>query len=76
VPCHRVIRSDGKLGGYNRGGEEGKKDFVRKRRGEFVGVVKLLAHPDRFARLKKDEVSGHTSEASTKMTAREKSYVP
>ncbi len=25
VPCHRVIRSDGKLGQYNRGAEEKKK---------------------------------------------------
>ena len=24
VPCHRVIRSDGRLGEYNRGGEEAK----------------------------------------------------
>lgn len=24
VPCHRVIRADGKLGGYNRGGIEAK----------------------------------------------------
>jgi len=30
VPCHRVVRSDGKLGGYNRGGIETKKDILQK----------------------------------------------
>jgi O6-methylguanine-DNA--protein-cysteine methyltransferase len=28
VPCHRVIRADGKLGGYNRG-EERKRELLR-----------------------------------------------
>lgn len=28
VPCHRVIKSDGKLGGYNRGGEFKKRELL------------------------------------------------
>lgn len=29
IPCHRVIRSDGGLGGYNRGGTAVKKQLLR-----------------------------------------------
>lgn len=28
VPCHRVIRSDGKIGAYNRGGERAKRRLL------------------------------------------------
>ena len=31
IPCHRVIRSDGKLGGYNRGAK--KKNEILKSEG-------------------------------------------
>lgn len=34
IPCHRVIRSDGKLGGYNRGGIAAKKQLL-----ELEGVI-------------------------------------
>lgn len=30
VPCHRVICSDGSLGGYNRGGIEMKRQLLKK----------------------------------------------
>lgn len=29
VPCHRVVRSDGKLGDYNRGGEKAKEILLK-----------------------------------------------
>lgn len=30
IPCHRVIRSDGKIGDYNRGGPNAKRALLRK----------------------------------------------
>lgn len=30
VPCHRVVRSDGKIGDYNRGGREQKEALLRE----------------------------------------------
>jgi len=29
VPCHRVVRSDGQLGDYNRGGTRAKRDLLQ-----------------------------------------------
>jgi methylated-DNA-[protein]-cysteine S-methyltransferase len=29
IPCHRVVRSDGSMGGYNRGGTLRKQEILR-----------------------------------------------
>ncbi len=30
VPCHRVVRTDGRMGGYNRGGADRKMELLRE----------------------------------------------
>jgi methylated-DNA-[protein]-cysteine S-methyltransferase len=30
IPCHRVIRSDGRIGNYNRGGQSAKIALLKK----------------------------------------------
>lgn len=32
IPCHRVVRADGSLGGYNRGGEAAKRALLAHER--------------------------------------------
>jgi O-6-methylguanine DNA methyltransferase len=34
IPCHRVIKSDGSLGDYNRGGTQAKAELLAKEKHE------------------------------------------
>ncbi|MDO8473950.1 MAG: MGMT family protein [bacterium] len=40
VPCHRVIRSDGKIGGYNQGSK--KKESLLKKEGVSISSLPSL----------------------------------
>mgnify|MGYP003395012845 CR=1 FL=1 len=45
VPCHRVIKSDGRTGGYNRGGERVKQELleIEKRTGKTaLGALEAM----------------------------------
>lgn len=37
VPCHRVVRSDGIIGNYNRGGVSRKKQLLRSEGVKIIG---------------------------------------
>jgi len=38
IPCHRVVRSDGKLGGYNRGAKR-KKEILKSEGVSFIYCI-------------------------------------
>ncbi len=42
VPCHRVVRSDGMVGDYNRGGKSKKIEILKLEGVEFVGEKVIL----------------------------------
>jgi O-6-methylguanine DNA methyltransferase len=41
VPCHRVVKSDGKIGDYNRGGKSAKIKLLRNEGVKFVNGEKV-----------------------------------
>ncbi|MFH1036654.1 MAG: MGMT family protein [Patescibacteria group bacterium] len=47
IPCHRVIRSDGKLGGYNRGAD--KKILFLKKEGVRISLEAKIENDTKTA---------------------------
>lgn len=44
VPCHRVVRSDGVVGDYNRGGTNKKIEMLKSEGVKFKGSKVILAN--------------------------------
>ncbi len=41
IPCHRVVRSDGKPGNYNRGGSSEKVRILKSENPNYLGQLKI-----------------------------------
>lgn len=48
IPCHRVVRSDGSLGSYNRGGRLRKRELLKAEGALKKYLASELAHGGRF----------------------------
>lgn len=49
IPCHRVIRTDGKISGYNRGGPQAKSKILQ---GEGINISNPLSNLINLASIK------------------------
>lgn len=38
IPCHRVVRADGSMGGYNRGGPDRKRSLLRREKTTMLAL--------------------------------------
>jgi len=51
IPCHRVVKSDGSLGGYSRGVK--KKISLLKKEGIKINKGKIIGFKDKFYKFSK-----------------------